>query len=83
MVAVAVVLCRSANRLSLNNVTLVLSHMDVEEFLYKATIYQIRPAGFTEQLQVRGSQQQACVGALRWSAQHKIIVKSKKTQGYQ
>jgi hypothetical protein len=82
MVAVAVVLCRSANRLSLNNVTLVLSHMDVEEFLYKATIYQIRPAGFTEQLQVRGLQQQAYVGPLWWSALHKIVL-NKKTQGYQ
>eukprot|EP00775_Hariotina_reticulata_P004405 gene4405-4658_t len=46
---------RSARRLSLNNVTLVLSHLDVEEFLYKATLYQIRPAGFTQQLQVLDS----------------------------
>jgi hypothetical protein len=39
-------LCRSSNRLSLHNCTLVLSTLELEEYLYKATIFKVQPAGF-------------------------------------
>jgi hypothetical protein len=37
---------RSSNRLSLHNCTLVLSPLELEEYLYKATLFKVRPARF-------------------------------------
>lgn len=48
-------MCRSAKRAALHNCTLVLSTLEVEEYLYKATLYKVQPAGFEEQLAVINS----------------------------
>lgn len=37
---------RSSNRLSLHNCTVVLSTLELEEYLYKATLFKVQPAGF-------------------------------------
>ncbi|KAF6251118.1 hypothetical protein COO60DRAFT_1645405, partial [Scenedesmus sp. NREL 46B-D3] len=41
---------RSSNRLALHNCSLVLSTLELEEYLYKATLFKVQPAGFPEAL---------------------------------
>jgi hypothetical protein len=41
---------RSSNRLALHNCTVVLSTLELEEYLYTATLFKVQPAGFPEAL---------------------------------
>lgn len=53
--------CRSFRRVELHNCTIGLSTLEVEEYLFKATLYKVQPAGFEEQLEVLNANVQAWV----------------------
>jgi hypothetical protein len=65
-------------RLRLQNVTMVMADVSLEQYLVQATVYRVRPAGFTKQLS--HIEKQISQWEVRWAEDSESVYTSHLTR---